>query len=381
MGYLRILLALAVASGHLQSQIFDASSSTIISVGPVVAVKLFFVISGFYMAMVFGNYPTAASFFASRAARLYPIYWIVVVLCIAATAVHKSPSIPPFLHLSFWSDVQPPLPLLIYWLSNLSFIGLDLGIFFCERFVGGDVKLSLAQDTVCAGSGLAIDTSIVQPAWTLALEVYFYLMVPFLARSKTRTSAWLALASFVIALGIAFFHNRNPWHRSFFPAELYLFLAGFISFRLRQSIPKPVGYSCAIVTVVTVLAYQHLPFLDWSDPAGLNILIYPIFAISLPVLFSAGSRLPIERIVGDLSYPIYISHALTESLIFTAELHSRWHLSLNQWIALNLSAVLMVAAGLLLVTWPIERIRHLMKSTHTRGHPVMSHFPNRRDGV
>lgn len=366
MGYLRILLALVVATGHLQSQIFDASSSTIISVGPVVAVKLFFVISGFYMAMVFGNYPTAASFFASRAARLYPIYWIVVVLCIAATAVHKSPSIPPFLYLSFWSDVQRPLPLMIYWLSNLSFIGLDLGIFLCQHFVGGGVELSLAQDAVCKGSGLVIDTNIVQPAWTLALEVYFYLMVPFLARSKTRTSAWLALVSFVIALGIAFFHNRNPWYRSFFPAELYLFLAGFISFRLRQSIPKLLGYSCATATVLTVLAYQHLPFLDWSDPAGLNILLYLIFAAALPVLFSAGFRLPLERIIGDLSYPVYIGHALTESVIYTAQLHSRWHLGLHQWIALNLSAVLLVAAGLLLVTWPIERLRHLMKSTHDK---------------
>jgi peptidoglycan/LPS O-acetylase OafA/YrhL len=312
--------------------------------------------------MVFGNYPTAASFFASRAARLYPTYWIVLALCIVATTVHGSPSIPPFLYLSFWSDVQRPLPLMIYWLSNLSFIGLDLGIFFCQRFVGGDVELSLAQDTVCTDSGLAINTSIVQPAWTLALEVYFYMMVPLLARSQTRTTAWLALISFAIALGIAFFHNRNPWHRSFFPAELYLFLAGFISFRLRHSIPKLLGYSCAIATIVAILGYQHSPFFDWSDPAGLNILLYLIFAAALPVLFSVGSRLPLERIVGDLSYPVYISHALTESLIFTAQLHSRWNLSLHQWIALNISAVMIVAAGLLLVTWPIEHLRHLMRS-------------------
>jgi peptidoglycan/LPS O-acetylase OafA/YrhL len=68
-GYLRILLALAVAVGHLQSDLYGAPGSTIIFVGAIVAVKLFFIISGFYMAMIFHKHYTAARMFLMSRAR------------------------------------------------------------------------------------------------------------------------------------------------------------------------------------------------------------------------------------------------------------------------------------------------------------------------
>jgi peptidoglycan/LPS O-acetylase OafA/YrhL len=84
-GYLRILLALSVAVGHLQSGLYGASDSTIIFVGAIVAVKLFFIISGFYMAMIFHkHYATTHMFLVSRAARLFPAYWLTMAFCLAA---------------------------------------------------------------------------------------------------------------------------------------------------------------------------------------------------------------------------------------------------------------------------------------------------------
>ena len=63
MGYLRILLALCVAVGHLPSGLYGTPSKTIIFVGALVAVKLFFIISGFYMAMIFHKHYSTAPMF------------------------------------------------------------------------------------------------------------------------------------------------------------------------------------------------------------------------------------------------------------------------------------------------------------------------------
>jgi peptidoglycan/LPS O-acetylase OafA/YrhL len=364
LGYLRIILALVVAVGHLQSAIYDASSSTILFVGPMVAVKLFFVISGYYMAMVYGNYSDASGFLLSRAARLFPAYWLTIGLAVATALLLRSPRVPLFLDLSFWLECRQFLTIALHALSNLSFLGLDLGLFSCAQVVDGTLHIAMASDTVCPdGTSLMITrTVIIQPAWTLALEVYFYLLVPLFAICRTRTIFLTAVGSFLLALFIAVFHNRNPWFRSFFPAELYLFLAGFLAFRLRDYLKGRLGRGCAVVVLGIILSYQHLPFFDWFNPAGPNIALYLAFAVAIPSVFSIGKSLPFERIVGDFSYPVYISHVVVESAIYTVQLHSRWSLTLYQWIAVNVAMVMILAAILMMITFPIERIRETIKT-------------------
>src|ERR1700676_46715 len=98
MGYLRLLLALVVACGHLQTDaLYGGTEVSVFSVGPIIAVKLFFIISGFYMAMVFHKYASARDFYLSRSMRLFPIYWLTIVGCIVAASVLGRDRIPPFI--------------------------------------------------------------------------------------------------------------------------------------------------------------------------------------------------------------------------------------------------------------------------------------------
>jgi peptidoglycan/LPS O-acetylase OafA/YrhL len=244
-GYLRVLLALTVAVGHLDSgglYALSASDSTIIFVGAIVAVKLFFIISGFYMAMIFHkHYTTARMFLMSRAARLFPPYWLTIAFCLAAAAWFERPVVGPFINLDFWYFVRSPVALSLFTLSNVTFFGIDFGFFVC--FQGSPAThFAFTWNAQCSdGYQILVQNNVVAPAWTLSLEWYFYLLVPLFCLLNTRRVALIAGCSFLLTVFIANFANFNPWYRAFFPAELYLFLFGFLAFRMKDFIPKGVS--------------------------------------------------------------------------------------------------------------------------------------------
>ena len=72
-GIIRLLLALSVVSAHI-------SGSPLISfVGGETAVRIFFVISGFYMQMIIGEYSTKYKFWLSRYIRIFPTYIVCAI--------------------------------------------------------------------------------------------------------------------------------------------------------------------------------------------------------------------------------------------------------------------------------------------------------------
>jgi peptidoglycan/LPS O-acetylase OafA/YrhL len=363
-GYLRIILALSVAVGHLLSGIYGAPETTIIFVGVIVAVKLFFIISGFYMAMIFHKHYSgnASRFFVSRAMRLFPAYWLTMIFCVAAVAWFKRPEIAPGLNFDFWYFIRDPIAIFLVALSNLTFAGIDFGQFICFA-PAATLHMSFAWTFPCpAGQMLLLSGStVVEPAWTLSLEWYFYLLVPLFCAMSTRRVALVAGCSLLLATLIAVFANIHPWQRAFFPAELYLFLLGFLAYRLKHLIPKAIGGVCAALVMVAILAYQHIPVFDWKDPAGANFALYFAFALALPTLFEIGSHLPGERLAGDLSYPIYICHLPIEAVIQALLLHER--MTLFTWIAMNVLIVVIASSLLLVATAPVEKFRLRFKST------------------
>jgi peptidoglycan/LPS O-acetylase OafA/YrhL len=369
-GYLRILLALSVAVGHLPAGMYGYGrpDSTIIFVGVIVAVKLFFITSGFYMAMIFHkHYSTTGMFLVSRAVRLFPAYWLTMAFCVAAALWFNTPNVGPLLNLDFWYFVHAPVPVLLFTLSNLTFVGIDFGSFICIQLTP-TIEFAFNWKIPCPdGQVLLLSRAVVPPAWTLSLEWYFYLLVPLFCSLTTRRVALVAGCSFLLALFIAVFGNFHPWNRALFPAELYLFLLGFLAYRLKHLIPRAIGRTCAALVLVTILAYQHIPVFDWRDPAGANFALYLAFAAALPCLFEIGSHMSGERLAGDLSYPMYICHAPVEMVIQALGLHER--MSLFTWVAANVLVVVLASALLLVATAPVEKFRLRFKSARPRAPP------------
>jgi peptidoglycan/LPS O-acetylase OafA/YrhL len=356
MGYLRLLLALVVACGHLQTDaLYRKTEASVFSVGPVIAVKLFFIISGFYMAMVFHKYESARDFYRSRAMRLFPIYWLAVFGCIMAASVLGRDHIPPFIDFSLWRQAQGLLTKILLIFSNLSFLGLDFSFFLCVAPDGSSFSL-ISMNGCAPESFLGIEKAvIIPPAWTLALEWYFYLLVPAFFAMRTRSVIVVAAASFALTLIVTATSLYQILYRVFFPAELYLFLIGFLAYRLREYIPVRTGIFCAALSVASILLYRHVPLWNWLNPTGLNFVLFFIFALGLPKLFEIGAKLPHERAIGDLSYPVYIAHLPIESVIYFSAMQGT--LPMWGWVAFNVVVVIIISALLLLATRPIESWR------------------------
>lgn len=77
MGLLRLLLAFAVVIGH------SAPIPGLPLLGAGLAVKVFFVVSGFYMALILSEKYEAKPrgrwlFYSNRFLRIFPLYWVVL---------------------------------------------------------------------------------------------------------------------------------------------------------------------------------------------------------------------------------------------------------------------------------------------------------------
>ncbi|MCF8321913.1 MAG: acyltransferase family protein [Flavobacterium sp.] len=81
MGFLRFILAISVVLAH-SSSIYGFGL-----VGGKTAVQAFYIISGFYMTLILnekyiGNNNSYKLFITNRFLRLYPIYWIILLLTV-----------------------------------------------------------------------------------------------------------------------------------------------------------------------------------------------------------------------------------------------------------------------------------------------------------
>ena len=224
MGILRLLLALSVVAAHCGTiWKFDL-------IGGQVAVQSFYIISGFYMSLVLNEkYVDGNSsyklFITNRMLRLYPIYWVVVLLSIVTCIIIGilSKGVQPTTLTNYTSLNINIGPLIFLIISNIvifgqdivMFLGLDTetgNFFFTKNFAETPVRV--------------LGFLFIQQAWTLALELVFYLIAPFILKKGWRLIILLIISSLVLRLVLYnYFRLQNdPWTYRFFPAELMFFM-------------------------------------------------------------------------------------------------------------------------------------------------------------
>lgn len=291
MGLLRLLLALAVVGDHILPP-FPGLRLT----AGTMAVEVFFVVSGFYMQMVLSQrYASAGAFYISRAFRILPTYWVVAAFALAlrpGSDFHHLISLgwQPLV-LVFASNI------LIVFQDTLLFLGVDHGgLFFTADFHATAPQLS--------------SYLVLRPSWTLALELYFYLMAPSLARLRSLHLGLIALV--LTGARLAAYRaglDHDPWYYRFFPFELPLFLLGMLSFRLFtriETLPFLKSKSTALVAIAGLIVLGQCFVANVPDQ---YIFVAAAAAAAvLPIAFAAFKDVSIDRIAGDLSYPVYLVH-------------------------------------------------------------------------
>ena len=312
MGTLRFLLALAVVIVHTR-HLYGFSLYGLTLTGGVVAVQAFYMVSGFYMALILNTKYTGKGayklFITNRFLRIYPAYWVVLLLTLAVSAF------PSFTHMfgfTLWDYVgsEPSLSLtsiILLNMTNLALLGQDIVLFLG---IHPDQSLYFTTDFTESEPDLYTFLPVPQ-AWTLSLELMFYGLVPFLAKRKTYVLLILIAASLAIRFYIYFVADlyQDPWTYRFFPAELAFFIAGMVSYRLYLWVnEKRISGSVALIATIAVLCatvgYQFLPGYAVKQWAYYGLL----FSL-MPFLFIfSNSHRSTDGWIGELSYPMYISH-------------------------------------------------------------------------
>jgi peptidoglycan/LPS O-acetylase OafA/YrhL len=345
MGAIRVVLAISVVLAH------STSIGGVTLLGGRTAVECFFVISGFYMMLVIsGKYANLGNrmwpvFMLSRVSRLYPVYAVIAIATLLA-AVFKGSStlLTQFsgLSLTGWIEVG---------FANITMLGQDVLVF--THVQDGTPHFATAP------LGLAdrgADYLVIPQAWSLSIELVFYALAPWLLRRSTQTLLLVAAGSLVVKIVLAFTLTNDPWSYRFFPAELMYFLAGALACRLivpRLTSMRKVGPAVFVVVVAAFLLYPHTPTNNLA-------IVFPLaFAFAVPVLFTWTKRNPIDRWIGDLSYPMYLVHMLVYSVLIFG------HITVSGAV-LSVAALAVAVLIVVIIDHPIERLRQRRLAVVTR---------------
>lgn len=350
MGALRLYLALCVVAAHSAGLPFAVHSGT-------EAVQIFFLISGFNMSLVRDRYPSARRFWRSRFLRIYLPAWTVLaatVLTCLVTGLWKG----RWVALQAWPGALRVHGLagVVYALvANIALVGQDWAMFLGAAPATG---LRFASDFWQDPHPLW-RLLVLPQMWSVGLEVSFYLLVPLLWRRSTRSLILLAAGTTLLRVaGYAFLGlGRDPWDNRFFPFELGLFVLGMVLQRRGSRLELPLPGRFAPRTAVLVACYLALAqvqtFVDARLGAHWAALVFlPLWAAALPSLFDATRNCPTDRLLGDLSYPVYLVHLAG---IYLAAWTSKgaWQTPLAMVFAIGLAE--------LLRRWvekPVDRLRH-----------------------
>lgn len=317
MGLIRLLLAISVITVHA-SPIFGLNL-----IQGQLAVEVFFMISGFYMALILSEKYTKKSdyklFISNRFLKIFPTYWLILLLSLIFQLVYwyLNPNSPNIFALFNQKFNLNPFIFITFVISNLLIFGQDVLLFF---------GLNTANGTLFFTTNFRLfkpeiyNFFFITQAWTLSLELFFYFLAPFLNRFKNKylliiMSLSLGLRLILYSQGL----NHDPWTYRFFSTELIFFLSGILMYRFYRYIKTKSFQKLSIYGFFFYFSFLiYYQFLPYERTKQLVLFLFSF--IFIPFIFNLFKTNKIDRFIGELSYPVYICHFLIIDILthFTA---------------------------------------------------------------
>jgi peptidoglycan/LPS O-acetylase OafA/YrhL len=365
LGTIRTILAICVVVFHSYT-ILGAKFT-----GGRVAVESFFMISGFYMALILtekysGPNYSWKRFISSRLFRILPLYLLVLFLSFTVS----------LLGFYFWENPYYLGWYVPYW-EKMNFFSRFYLIFENIILVGQDSLFFLKLNLQSGKLGFTGDMHLNRPllngftfipqAWTLSLEICFYLVAPFVLRLR-----WYFLLLIVLAsLGLRWYLYNNlhldwdPWTYRFFPTELAFFVSGGLLYRYYTLIKNKAGLRAVGITAMTLLIAAIILYNETETRTNYysdfhrnekHWYFYILFALCLPFIFQITRNSRADRFIGELSFPIYLIHHLIMMILKPYFFGHPWNMG---WFGIS-TVLLSTAASLLLWFFflkPLEKMR------------------------
>lgn len=351
MGLVRVTLALAVLLSHLPMLEFKILNGAL-------AVQSFFIISGFYMALVLdGKYRDAGLFYSNRLLRLFPTYFAMCAIsALAVFGLNASATGSPEIFATIFSN---PLSALIMAFENLFLLGQEL-LFWFTINPDGSFALNTGGVVPDESTTLAWQGLFVPQSWSLSMELMFYALAPWLMRAGWKWIAALAALSIGLRLAGAFLPvDYLLWQGRFFPTALFLFLAGMLAYKaspVAARLPKAVGWGANALLLGFLIFHPMLQDALHIEPVRGRWVVYLVVAAAIPFVFNAFKDLAWDRWIGDLSYPIYLSQIVTIGLVLTYNPPFAAIIAIGATLALS-------ALTLVVIEHPLDRWRQRRAAT------------------
>lgn len=261
------------------------------------AVFSFYMLSGYLMTLVLTeryDLTTAgmSSYLINRFLRIYPVYWVVLALAIPIAWIDPRSAFmaSPFFHIP--PDIHS-------WLKNLLVVGLHR---------------HPTDPALCE------PVRLIPPAWTLSVEVLFYVaMGVLLSRSRRIVAVWLAAS--VVYTAVALAQNWSLFFRvsTVYAASLPFSLGAAIYFLPGYPLPRRVLAAVCVAFAAHVCAAGQI----WQRP--LRGGLYTSLVLSAFLLYGLRSWKPqqqwvrtADRFAGDLAYPLFLCHCSAVAIVISA---------------------------------------------------------------
>ncbi|HGM5268475.1 acyltransferase family protein [Serratia nevei] len=270
---LRALAVLMVIANHSSGLVykygFNADGFLQVGHWGAYGVDIFFVISGYIMAMIDKvKSKTPASFIKDRFVRIVPVYWIFTLLMIFMQAVY-----PEAFREGLFTNEQN--------ISSMLFISYLLGYDYPTIYVG----------------------------WSLELEMTFYAIFAlclFIGNQFIKISLLVALIFILSFLGF-----MRPAAVEFSFGILLYYLANGLKIENKLS---AFWFIPLIVTLVTMLMISDMPIdlVSWSRPLVIGTISFAMVAFSIACV---DLRKGFFTYIGDASYSIYLVQVFSLPII------------------------------------------------------------------
>ena len=241
------------------------------------AVKGFFIISGFLVAKSYVNTATLKMYFVKRVKRILPAYLFVVFFAAIA----------------------------LFFASNLSFSNYFLNINFYKYIGWNSIFMNFMHPCLPNVFNNNLMCAVNGSLWTLKVEEGFYLFLPliFLIIFKVKRALLVLVVLYLLSFlywYIFDFHFNKPLLAKQFPGYLSYFCSGIFLFLYYEKLFQRKWLYLCFAILAMLLTYKINVTLNIFYPISLGVIII-VSAYSIPILNNFGRY-------GDFTYGLYIYH-------------------------------------------------------------------------
>jgi len=325
--FLRFFFAFTILLSHL-SELSTSDSLLFLSnfTNAGIAVKGFFVISGFLVAKSYTNTPSLKNYFIKRAKRILPAYIFVILFATVFLSLISN--------YNFYDYFTA--------LSTYQYVGWNL-IFL--NFVHPCLPGVFDNNLLCAVNG---------SLWTLKVEEGFYIVLPIIFYFLTKLKKPFIVLLSIYVLSVAYFYlfqfyfnkplfaKQLPGYLSYFVVGIFLFLN--FSFLIKHKLKIVI-----IASSILLLSNYFSSNTNIFYPAALGSLVITA-AYSLPFLNNFGKY-------GDFTYGLYIYHFPIIQLFKQYDLFEKYNPFLMSFLILLITFICAVGSWFLIEKRFLDRYK------------------------